>query len=71
MEVEKLWVQYGYDDTSEAPIIQTANTKEEATEEDELVMSGCCWYCYDVGPGNKLINEDGPHYLTTEKKLTR
>jgi hypothetical protein len=67
--VRHLWVQYAYEDTLNAPIIQTADTEEEAREENETVMSGCCWYRYDIahgeGDGN-LINEDGPHSLPNE-----
>ena len=65
--VRHLWVQYAYEDTLNAPIIQTADTEDEAREENETVMSGCCWYRYDIAPGAKdgtLINENGPHYLT-------
>jgi hypothetical protein len=65
--VRHLWVQYAYEDTLNAPVIQTADTEEEAREENETVMSGCCWYRYEIAPGESdgnLINEDGPHYLT-------
>ncbi len=65
--VRHLWVQYAYEDTLNAPIIQTADTEEEAREENETVMSGCCWYRYEVISGErdgKLVNGNGPHYLT-------
>ncbi len=61
-----LWVQYAYDDTKDAPVIQTADSEEEAREEHETVMSGCCWYRYDIDAGNALVNPDGPHYFNPE-----
>jgi hypothetical protein len=62
--MENLWVQYGYDDEINAPVIQTASTEEEAREENELVVSGAPWYRYDVD-GGQLINANGPHYFLT------
>lgn len=64
--VRHLWVQYGYDDEKTAPIIQTANSEQEARDVDDTVMSGCCWYRYDIATGERdgsLVNGTGPHYL--------
>jgi IS1 family transposase len=58
----QLWIQYAYDDETDAPVIQTADSEDEARECDDLVMDGCCWYCYNT-VGGKLINGDGPHYF--------
>lgn len=59
MKTEHLWIQYAYDDTDNAPVIQTAHSEKEAREDDEEVMSGCVWYRYDIN-GSDLVNKHGP-----------
>lgn len=71
MSSKQLWIQYAYDDPPDAAVIQTADSEEEAREEDELVQKGCCWYRYDIVPGpgdGSLANEDGPHYFNNLPK---
>ena len=57
--MSRLWIQYSYDDIENAPVIQTADSAEEAEECDGDVMDGCVWYHYRIN-GSKLINPFGP-----------
>lgn len=64
-----VWIQYAYDDPTNAPIIQTAHSEAEAREDNEIVMSGCCWYRYDTIDGSqKLINQTGPFYFDEQNE---
>lgn len=66
--MKKLWIQYAYTDTVNASVTQTADTREEAEEFDDLFY-GCPWYSYDIAPpgkkggDGKLINETGPFFF--------
>ena len=65
--MKHLWIQYTYDDPDNASVIQTADSEEEAREEDEIVTIGAPWYRYDIIPkpdtDGTLANPDGPHYF--------
>jgi hypothetical protein len=67
-ETGKLWIQYTYDNTGKAAVLQTANNREEAMREDHL-FKGCPWYWYDIEPPKRkgsdgnLVNETGPIYF--------
>lgn len=65
--MKHLWIQYGYDNPEMAPVYQTADTEEEAREDDDSFGKGVPWYRYDIVPGNKdgkLINPEGPFYFS-------
>lgn len=63
MSNERKWIQYSYDDPDNAAILQVADSREEAEEDDELIMENCPWYSYKVD-SSKLYDPKGPYFLT-------
>ena len=61
-----LWVQYGYPDTDNAPVLDTADTEEEAKTENSNGKAP--WYRFEVSDSPKreetglLVNPSGPFF---------
>lgn len=63
-----LWVQYAKDDPENASVMQTADSEDQAREDDDIFQYGLPWYRYDIAPGGgpdgALGNPNGPHYFS-------
>lgn len=64
--MQQLWIQYSYEDTTEAAVCQCADTMKQAKRDDKD-FPGCPWYAYDIEPDTesdgKLTNKSGPYYF--------
>lgn len=63
---KETWIQYSYEDTENAAILQTAESKKQARKDDKI-FPGNPWYQYDLVENKErqieAINERGPFYF--------
>lgn len=62
--ITKIYIAYGYEDSDNAPIMNTANTLKEAKRESKKAKENWFWYEYD-----DIQKPNGENYLLNPRAL--